>query len=568
MPKFKNFSTCHSHPQSLDSASTPEAFAERELELESGTLTVTDHGSLSAVRKVYDLAKSKKLTPILGLEGYFRDDNCPILIANNIPKNEDGKFSNYSKYQHITLHFQDQAAFECGVRLLSKAEERAERHGSERKPLFDWKALEELGSYNVTATTSCLIGMIQRHLVDNNNFRIAKQYFEKMQAIFKPGNLYAEVFPHVCDRNWVQGVFVTFDDGTKVKYHTNKKLRTNEAEELTAEELSIQFGKKGHKHEYLLGVKNYQTWEEFTPPRKIQNAEHIEDFIMNECRPWADDGDLQKGANRAILALAEKYKVPILIGDDSHFAHPEEKIVQDVRLSQGGSWRFSTSYHRLSSDEAFAYFGSKLDIPQAQFEGWIENTKEWSSRFKDFKFDSVASLPTKFYPTNTLKHVGVLIEKHGRMRWNEEKYTDRLKAEIKLLHKNETIDLLPYFFLAEESCDLYANARELSGPGRGSAAGLLLTYLLGITHVDPLKYELSMDRFLTLDRIRSGKLPDIDLDFPHRELLVGWEESVLELRLDDGTTRVVSGKTKVLTEAGEFPVEEAYTKGLDIIKWL
>lgn len=522
MPNFKQFPTCHCHPQSLDSASTPKAFAQREVELGSGTLTVTDHGSLAAVREVYDLAKKNGLIAIPGLEGYFRDDDCPILLANGVSKNAEGTLADYCKYFHITLHFLDQPAFECGVRLLSKAEERAERHGSERKPLFNWDNLEELGSYNVTATSSCLVGMVQRHLVAQNNFKMAKLYFDRLNAIFKPGNFYTEVFPHVCDRNWVQAVFVTLEDGTKIKYGATKKLRTNASDEIPAEDLAKAFGKKGEKHEVLLAVKNYQTWSDYPEPQKITKVEHIEDFIVNECRPWAEDGDIQKGANHAVLHLAKQAGTSILIGDDSHFAHPEDKIVQDVRLSQGGSWRFSTSYHRLSSEEAFGYFSSKMDISASQFMSWVDNASEWASRFKDFKFDSKPSLPTKFYPSNTLKHMGSLIESHGRMQWNKPEYVQRLQTEIELLHRNGTIDLLPYFFLAEESLALYQNERVLTGPGRGSAAGLLMAYLLGITHVDPLKYDLSLDRFLTLDRVKSGKLPDIDMDFPDRELLLTW----------------------------------------------
>ena len=57
-----------------------------------------------------------------------------------------------------------------------------------------------------------------------------------------------------------------------------------------------------------------------------------------------------------------------------------------------------------------------------------------------------------------------------------------------------------------------------------SAAGTLLTYLLGITHVDPLKYDLSLERFLTLDRIKGGALPDIDQDLQSRDLLINPED--------------------------------------------
>src|SRR5271165_2005956 len=93
----KNFATPHCHVSSFDSASTPEAFAERELEIGSEFITVTDHGTLEANRLVYDLCQKDikygpdkklkgKLTPILGLEGYFRDDDCPILKAAGVQK--------------------------------------------------------------------------------------------------------------------------------------------------------------------------------------------------------------------------------------------------------------------------------------------------------------------------------------------------------------------------------------------------------------------------------------------------------------------------------------------------
>ena len=57
---FKNYVTCHCHQASLDTASTPEAFAAKELELGTGYMTVTDHGTLASARKIYDLAKKKK----------------------------------------------------------------------------------------------------------------------------------------------------------------------------------------------------------------------------------------------------------------------------------------------------------------------------------------------------------------------------------------------------------------------------------------------------------------------------------------------------------------------------
>lgn len=542
---LENFPSCHVHPQSLDSASTPEAFAAREVELGSGVITCTDHGTLAACRKVYDLGKKKGLIPVLGLEAYLRDDDCPILAAHGYAKNERGAFVDAPKYMHVTMHALDQEGFQCMIRLLSKAdanlearlermEEDARKHGSERKPLFTWTDLEELGSHNITMTTGCMIGAVQRHLLENDDMKTAEAYFAKLKSIVKPGNLYTELNPHDTSKNWIKGIFVTLANGEKFKFWDKKKLLTNVGE-IQADNLARAFARSGEcAHKVLKSIKDQRKWRDMAES-EIVSVEDIEEFVQNECRPWAPNGDLQAGLNRAMKLLARKFGVPVIIGDDSHYALPDEKVVQDVRLAQNGNWRFYGHYHRQSSAEALAHFQRTLGTQEAEFAGWVDNARAWASRFKDFTFETPVSLPTKFYEEkyaqqpwykegsrdNSLKYIGQLINKHGRMDWKNPVLVKRLKQEINLLHNNGIIDLLPYFMIDEEVCSFYESKRMLTGPGRGSAAGLLLTFLLGITHVDPLRYELSVDRFLTLDRIKSGKLPDIDQDLPSRDILVG-----------------------------------------------
>ena len=585
MPKFKQFCTPHCHPQSLDSGSTPAAFAKREVELGSGAITCTDHGSLAAAYDVYSLGKKHGLTSIIGLEGYFRDDDCDILKRLGVPKTDTvprgmdrerwlaehptGSFYDYLKYLHVTLHAIDYEGYLCMVRLLSRADARAEQHGSERKPLFSWADLEELAAHNVTATSSCLVGMIQRHLVDQENQDAALAYFQRMKHLFKD-RFYVEVFPHVCSHNWVNKVFVDVvdQDGNeeRLRFYMGKKLRTsaNEKEGVTAEDLAARYDPGQHRE--LLEVMNYRKWTPFEKKYTIKNVTKVQDYVQNECTAMAPDGDIQWGTNRYVMELAEQHQVPVLIADDSHFAHPEEKAVQDARLAQLGDWKFWGSYHRQSSDEAWAYFRDRQNVPEATFEGWVQNTIDWASRFKGFKFDATPKLPTNFYPSATLEHTKRLILEHGRVLKRPE-YMARLKAELDLLHRNGTIDLLPYFFLGEEVCSFYERQGWLTGPGRGSAAGLLMTYLLGITHVDPLKYGLSMERFLTVDRIRSGKLPDIDQDLPFRDPLVGWATDVLEFEAEDGTRHIVPETLVVKTDKGAMTIREALAAGAELEPW-
>jgi DNA polymerase III alpha subunit len=534
---FLNFATPHCHVDSLDSASTPKAFAQRELELETGALTITDHGTLQSVRKVYDLVKDKKspyfgkLTPILGVEGYFRDDSCPILAAAGVPKNDKGTYVDFFKYGHLTLHALDADGYETLCRVLSDADGHAEKHGSERKPLFTWRDLEELGGKNITVGSGCLIGMVQRFIMAHGRFDLAEAYYRRLRSTFKPGNFFVEVFPHVCDRNWDETVFVKFSDGSTEKFPIYKNLKTDKkptgkkgGEGWKAKDLAANWHRSPEGHGCLRAVMQDRKWVEYDSPRQIVGVEHLQDFIVNDCQPWAPGGDLQYGCNKAVIELAAKYGDKILISDDSHFVRPDEKVIQDIRLQQSGSWRFSSAHFRYSSDDAWQYFRDVLQVPEATFESWIDNSREWSQRFKDFKFKDRASLPVKFYPADSWRHTAQLVLRHGRMQVDPP-HVERFKSEIELLHKNGTIDLLPYFFIDEEAVYQYERRGELTGPGRGSAAGLSLTYLMGITHADPLRYGLSKDRFLTLDRIQSKKLPDIDQDLPEREkTLLPWLE--------------------------------------------
>lgn len=550
---MRNFASFHVHPQSLDTGSTPEAFVDREVELGTGSVTCTDHGTLTACWKIYERARKKKIIPILGLEGYFRDDDCPILAKHGVAKVAEEKsgevtYKNWWNYGHLTMHFLDQVAYERGVRVLSRAAlTRAEANGSERKPLFSWSDLEELlGPGGVTLGSGCLVGMVQRHLLDHDAPQIAIAHYERMRSLVPAGNFYVEIFPHKCDKNWDQGVYVTLAGGETLRWYPGKKVRTDKSQEIAVSQLAKEQPKTPHGR--LLAVKNYQTWTELEP-REILEVRHVEDFIPNECRPWCPNGDVQAGANQALLWLARKYGDPVVVSDDAHFARPEDKAIQDARLAQSGSWRFYGSYHRQTSVEALEHFQSTLGIGEAEFESWVENSLAWASRFKDFKLEYKPELPTRFYPQDTLGHTFELIQQHGRMRWGDPTYKERLGKEIELLHKNGKIDLLPYFFVSEEVSKLYQDRGLLTGPGRGSAAGLLLAYLLEITHVDPLEHGLSLERFITMDRIRSGKLPDIDMDFPSRALLVddanptqGW----LKERFGDHVAQIsVDTKLKV-----------------------
>lgn len=556
-----NFVSPHVHQKSLDSASTIASFIKKEKELGTSHAVVTDHGTLAACKDVYDAARSAGLSPILGLEAYHRDDACPILLSAGVPRQDETVCAacgdswrpdgtprcehgasealrrktfreTYYKYGHLTMHFRTYAAYQTAVRLLTKADLHAERHGSERKPIFGWRDIEEIAAAGATFGSSCLIGMVQRHLLASNSPENAAAYYDRLRAVVGPENWLVEIFPHRARSNWVKGVILRSTGGQKLKYHFEKVLRTNVGE-VSAIELSDSWARKGCQHRQLVAVKNRFTWSD-VDGFELASVEAIEGFVDNEPCSWADDGDFQRGCNRFVLELARSRGDRIMISDDSHFANPEEKPIQDIRLAQnGGSWKFAESNHRMSSREAFDVLRSTLGVTDSEMIGWIENSREWASRFRDFRFPSAPMLPTAFYPGDPVEVTSDLIDLHGRMQWDKPEYVKRLAYEMRLFSDAQVKDsdgnkvklnMLPYFFPIEEICREYARRGELTGPGRGSAAGTLLAYLLGITHADPIRYRLSIDRFLSKD---SGKLPDIDQDLPDRSWLLepgGWME--------------------------------------------
>lgn len=117
---------------------------------------------------------------------------------------------------------------------------------------------------------------------------------------------------------------------------------------------------------------------------------------------------------------------------------------------------------------------------------------------EDINFDSKAFLTKLAYKG---------LEKRNKAFAKDEKYISRLEKELKVINEMGFSD---YFLIVYDYVKFAKNHGILVGPGRGSAAGSLVSYVLGITNVDPIKYDLLFERFLNVERI---SMPDIDIDF-------------------------------------------------------
>ena len=266
--------------------------------------------------------------------------------------------------------------------------------------------------------------------------------------------------------------------------------------------------------------------------------------------PNADQTTYQKQVevNKVLIELARKYDVKLIASNDVHFVNADDADAHDrlICLSTGkdlddpARMRYTREEYMKTTAEMNAIFA---DVPEALF-----NTLEIADKVEFYSIDSPPLMPffeinpsfgteeeyrkrltetdliaefgekTYFRLGGYDKVIRIKLEAdyltHLTMERAKERYED-LNEEIKErldfeLNTMKTMGFPGYFLIVQ---DFIAAARDMGvavGPGRGSAAGSVVAYCLGITNIDPIKYDLLFERFLNPDRI---SMPDIDIDF-------------------------------------------------------
>ncbi|MDR0296349.1 MAG: DNA polymerase III subunit alpha [Prevotellaceae bacterium] len=214
-----------------------------------------------------------------------------------------------------------------------------------------------------------------------------------------------------------------------------------------------------------------------------------------------------------MLELARKHNVKVIASNDVHFVNADDAEAHDrlICLNTGADLndekrlRYTKQEYLKTQKEMAAIFS---DIPDA-----IANTLEIAGKIEQFSINRKTPvmpnfpLPDGF--ANADEYLQHLTYKGAEQNYKEIKQELRDKIDFEL----ETIKRMgfPDYFLIVQ--DFIVEARKMDvrvGPGRGSAAGSIVAYCLGITTIDPLKYGLLFERFLNPDRI---SMPDIDIDF-------------------------------------------------------
>ncbi len=226
----------------------------------------------------------------------------------------------------------------------------------------------------------------------------------------------------------------------------------------------------------------------------------------------AHGSDGQSRLNEKVFALADKLGLPVVATNDAHFLTHDDHDAHDVLLCIGlGKDR--SDRDRMRYDDGL-YFKSAPEIAQA-FPGRpdvLENTLAIAESV-DVQFSKKYHVPAFPLPENVATENDYLVQLSTAGA--KVRYGDALRAEVqeRLDYELDVITRTGYagYFLI--TADFIQAARDRGipvGPGRGSAAGSLVAYSLGITDVCPLEFDLLFERFLNPERV---SMPDVDVDF-------------------------------------------------------
>lgn len=411
----------------MDGVATPEEYAARAAELGMPAISVTDHGSLSAHRRMYRAAKANGIKPILGIEGY--------ITADRFDKRDKAERTTPLDliYNHIVILAKNPK----GLENLNRLNEIGWTEGFYKKPRIDFEVLEN-HSEGLIVSSACMSGLINK-AIETGEYAAAKKHIQWFKDRFGE-DFYLELMPH--------------------------------------------------------------------------NV---------------------KGMNREIHDLAKEMKVSCIVTPDCHHCTPDQKVVQELMLALNthakilkestydGSLKHSDMMKRLDylygedrpmSFRSFdihllSYDEMKVAMEQDGIfdESIYENTLKIADQINDYEIKSNLNLlPIKVKnPDQELRSLTMQgLESRGLDK--KEEYLARANEELEIINSK---DFAPYFLVVRNMISWAKSQGIMVGPGRGSAAGSLVCYALGITEVDPIEHGLLFFRFINPER---NDFPDIDTD--------------------------------------------------------
>lgn len=226
----------------------------------------------------------------------------------------------------------------------------------------------------------------------------------------------------------------------------------------------------------------------------------------------------QKPVNQILVQLSKAYGVKLIATNDSHYTNKEDSFAHEVllckqtqkKISDPNRMNFGTNEFYLKNTNemhvALQYLGEDI------FNQILASSDEIFNKIEEYDIlQHEYNYPTFGNKEDSLKKLSALAQEGFKKRFmgksiNVQQYVARLKYELETIYK---IGFTDYFLVLYDLYKFCDEADVATGFGRGSGAGSLVLYCLGVTHLDPIEHKLLFERFINPERISA---PDVDCD--------------------------------------------------------
>jgi len=438
----------HTEYSLLDGACRLDKLMERAHELKFPALAITDHGAMHGVIEFYQAARAKGIKPIIG---------CEVYVAPG--SRLERKKVEGDKYHHLGLLAKDEAGYKNLIKLTTAAH----LEGYYYKPRIDKEILAK-HSEGLIAMSGCLASEIP-DLIMKDQLDKARDAVDFFKQTLGAENFFLELQNHgIPEQAKVNKQLIAW-----AKEFGLKLVATND----------VHYVEKSHSHAHdclvCIGTQSL-----LSDPKRMSAGYVPEQFYLRS----ADEMKARFAeVPEAVLntrEVAEKCNLEIKFPKatkDLHYPvfHPPEHFTREGFLRQWLAEGLFTRYTIHAKAEGKTFVVTGIDEPKRL-------PTLVTSEEKNLAFDNPIV-------TAAIKTV-----------------IDRLDVEMEVIEKTGFIS----YFLIVGDFIRYGRSQGISCVARGSAAGSLVTYLLEIANVDPIRYGLLFERFLNPERVNP---PDIDIDF-------------------------------------------------------
>lgn len=536
---------CHTHMSLLDGYQTVEEYAKICEGLHVKAAAITDHGTCSG-HETFDLAVIQNkyhFKPIFGEEAYLVDD-VDNIMSDRVARDRKGNIKYDAETGEPEMAKQKPSDFNHGC-IWAKTDEGLSNlwklstlsyvKGMYYKPRIDMKMLKEYGR-GLFVSDGCMLSKVSRSIV-KGDINAAYEWEQKLIDAVGRDNVLVELHTWQFTDEKYSASLEDFDhDSLKalIKKVKDSGIALKSMRDLQdLHDWTSQFSKKTRGKKVIPDIEVVRAFEDLEDEDKKAIASAYSSYD-SEIRNWHLNHDMYK-TNIEKLKIAKKLGLKTIAVNDAHYGPREDYVWHELEWAtttgKGAEYNDDKTEGRgetaawVMNDEEVKYWLLKTGLPEDAVDeaiantGWVADQCNATIQRGMFppRFASSREKDEKIFEQTVKAGFKELVPKDKMSE-----YMKQLNIEVELIKK---CDLCGYFntvadyanFVRADDEDgskygIVGKKASLLGPGRGSSAGSLVCYLMHIVNLDPIKFGLFFERFLTAGRVISK----VHLDFEDR----------------------------------------------------